>query len=104
MQQVVSISFSIASDVSSDSLLMTCRVCVEASDGSTIEARALLDSMFISKMLANPLSTSAGLSHHTQNHSTTQFTLCSNRSATGKALKLLPLLCLKSRVIYHFTI
>ena len=42
-QHVVPISSSIASGISSDLLLMTCRVRVEAPNGYTIEARALLD-------------------------------------------------------------
>ena len=59
-QHVVSISSSMASGVTSNTLLMTCRVYVEAPDKSTVEARALLDSgssaSFISERLANSLS------------------------------------------------
>ena len=61
-QHVVSISSSMASGVTSNTLLMTCRVRVEAPDKSTIEARALLDSgssaSFISERLANSLTPS----------------------------------------------
>ena len=62
---------------------MTCCVHIEASDGSMVEARALLDSAssasFISDRLTSSLSMPrsnrnvsilgiAGLSYHTQNH------------------------------------
>ena len=91
---VVPVSSSMASSVACDSLLMTCRVHIEAPDGSVVEARALLDSAssasFISDRLASSLSLPrsnrmvsisgiAGLSHHTQNHATALFTV---RSAT----------------------
>ena len=58
--QHVPVSSSMASGISSGSLLMTCRVCIEAPDESTVGARALLDSAssasFISERLANTLS------------------------------------------------
>ena len=45
VQNVVPVSTSIASGVSSALLLMTCHICVEAHDGSAVEVRALLDSV-----------------------------------------------------------
>ena len=93
-QHVASISSSMASGVTSDTLLMTCRVRVEAPDYSTLEARALLDSgsspSFISDKLANSLSLPrsnqrvsifgiAGLAHHTQQQSNAKFTIRSTQ-------------------------
>ena len=72
----------------STSLLMTCRVTVDAPDGSVVEARALLDSAssasFVSERLAQSLSLPrspqstrisgvAGLTHKSPIHSVTHF-------------------------------
>lgn len=68
-------------------------------EGYAFEARALLDSAslasFISETLANSLSLPccsqrvniSGIAGHTQNHITTQFTLCSTQSA-GKSFEI----------------
>ena len=46
-----------AAGLSSNALLMTCRVLIDSPDGSTVEARALLDSAsFVSERLAQTLS------------------------------------------------
>ena len=78
----------------SNSLLMTCRVLVSAPDGTSVEARALLDNAssasFVSERLAQTLrlprfnqkariSGVAGLSHHSLNQSIATFSISSIR-------------------------
>ena len=84
-----------AAGLTSNSLLMTCRVLVDVPDGSSVEARAILDSAssasFVSERLTQALSLShshqstrisgiAGLSHNSPLQSITNFTISSVRS------------------------
>lgn len=88
-----------ATRLTSDVLLMTCRVLIAAHDGSTVEARALLDNAssasFISERLVHSLSlprTSqsirvsgiGGLSHKPPIQSITRFQLSSLQGSEGK--------------------
>ena len=81
-----------ATGVASNSLLMTCRILVDAPDGTSVEARALLDcassASFISERLAQSLclprssqnvriSGVAGLSHGSPSQSITNFSVSS---------------------------
>ena len=83
----------------SNSLLMTCRVMVSAPDGSSVEARAILDSAssasFISERLAQSLclprcsqnariSGIAGISHKSPIQSITTFDITAVRSSSEK--------------------
>jgi len=88
-----------ATGIKSDALMMTCAILVSSPDGSTVEARALLDSAstasFISERLVQALRlrrTShsatitgiAGLSHKSPTHSVTSFTISAINSPTEK--------------------
>ncbi len=81
-----------ATGLKPNALLMTCQVVVSSPDGTSIKARALLDSAssasFVSKRLVNSLrlprshhttriSGIAGLSHKSQSHSVADFVVCS---------------------------
>ena len=89
----------VASGLTSNSLLMTCRILVVASDGSTAEARALLDcassASFVSERLAQSLnlprtnqntviSGVAGLSHKFMVQSVTHFSISAISSPSEK--------------------
>ena len=86
----ISIPSCAARGIASNSLLMTCRVRIDTPDGSTVEARGLLDSAssasFISERLAQSLclhrtpqsariSGVAGLTHNSSMQSITNFTV-----------------------------
>ena len=88
-----------ATGLSSKSLLMTCRVLVDAPDGSSVEARAILDSAssasFVSERLSQSLrlprsrqgvkiSGIAGLSHNSPHQAVTSLTISSVRSPSKK--------------------
>ena len=85
--------------ITSNSLLMTCRVLVDAPDGTSVEARALLDcassASFISELLARSLclaqssqnvriSGAAGLSQSSRYQSIASFSISSG--PTGKKI------------------
>ena len=93
------VSSNTAVQLKSNSLLMTCRVLVHAPDGTSVEARALLDNAssasFVSERLAQSLrlprisqragiSGVAGLSHHTSNQSIANFKVSPVRSPLRK--------------------
>ena len=88
-----------AAGLTSKSLLMTCRVLVDAPDGSSVEARAILDSAssasFVSERLAQTLCLSrthqstrisgvAGLSHNSPLQSVASFKISSTRLPSKK--------------------
>ena len=93
------VSSNTAIQLKSNSLLMTCRVLVCSPDGTSVEARALLDNAssasFVSERLAQTLRLSrinqkarisgvAGLSHHSSNQSVAQFSISPIQSPLKK--------------------
>ena len=89
-----------AAGLTTNILLMTCRVLVDAPDGSSLEARALLDSAssasFVSERIAQTLSRAhqttrisrvAGLSHNPPLQSIANFKIASTR-APGKKMEV----------------
>ena len=88
-----------AIELKSNSLLMTCRILIHAPDGTSVEARALLDNAssasFVSQRLAQSLhlprasqrakiSGIAGLTHSSTNQSLTSFSISSVTSPEPK--------------------